>query len=387
MTETRLRELLHDLAEDAPPAALRRVEAAWHTAHRPRPRRGLVVAAAVGVATVATSVVVVQAPWRDDPVRPPGVTTATPTPTGSPRPTESSGPPDSRYHGVPVWWAPAARDDATLPELETGIPPLIDLSPSQDVLRPGERALAVYQVAGADERLLRLVVLTVDGDTRELPAGRIEPNRDEAGNSARLLHLSPTGDFLAISQPGSLEVYDVASGDWTSIDTPDWVAEGARWIDDHTLWVPDSLEDDGSGSTYAPDGRPLESAVRPGNPSLAVSPGDTSYSGPVAGPEAALAGSYFLQGPVRGGPYTNPEGVIARSGDATSILAVGAAGRSKVCCPVVGWLDAETVGFTTNGRILAWRVGSDRVYRVAQTTGVDPRTEFVTADWAAQALR
>ncbi|QLQ10532.1 MAG: hypothetical protein HZY75_09225 [Nocardioidaceae bacterium] len=172
-------------------------------------------------------------------------------------------PPDTHYAGAPVWWAPSAKQDKRLPWLDTVLPRSIDLSAGLAPFEPGERALAVFGVWDAETaEYQRFVVLTPAGETRLLAAPHIEDNRDESGNGAALFPgnggLSPDGWHLAFAQTSSIELYDLATGNWTTIDTPDWVAEGARWLDAETLLVPGMGS---SGSTFGVDGLPVE---RPG---------------------------------------------------------------------------------------------------------------------------
>jgi hypothetical protein len=150
--------------------------------------------------------------------------------------------------------------------------------------------------------------------------------------------------------------------------------------------VPNGVLGSGVGTTYDTDGVLLDRAVPRIFSDLHVAAADQPYGIWVDGPDA-VAGSYFLNGPVTGGPYSNPEGLVARVGDKRAVLALSVEGRSKGCCPVVGWLADGVLGFESQGRVLAWRVGTSTLYRVAEPVGLEQGKEVATASWAWQALR
>jgi hypothetical protein len=389
VSEQRLKDLLEDLVADVPRPDGQRIDMAWQAARRRSRRRGMaamVSAAAVVIAGTA----VVGGTLTDDREPSPGA----PTAGGSPSPTATSSPsvrpPDAAYDGVPVWWAPTAADEAGLTWFDSALPSSIDLSPGRPPLEPGEPALGVFTVLDVEtERPSRFLVLSSDGETRELAADHIEENRDEFGNVGALTPfnggLSPDGWHLFFAQQRSIELYDFESGSWTTIETPEWLAEGARWLDAQTIWVPDTFGGR-VGSTYGIDGRLLASGVRRVDPDITVTASDEPY-GIWVDSGNAVAGSYFLSGPVEGGPYTNPEAVVARVGDSRSVLALGIDGRSKGCCPVVGWLGGGVVALESGHRVLAWDTVTGAVYRVADSTGLVPGREGVDSSWAWQALR
>lgn len=390
MTEQRLRDLLVDLASDVPPPDDGRIGAAWNEA-RWRRRRGQVLAAAGVAAALVVGAVGVAGTSSDGR----GPTPAERSPATSPTAVESTPPsspraPDASYGGVPVWWAPTAADEAGLSWFGSVLPRSIDLSPGRSPVVPGEPALAVLTVQEAESaRPLRFVVLTPDGETHELAASHLRAVRDEFGNAAALTPpnggLSPDGRHVFFAQQSSLELYVFASGTWITIDTADFAAEGARWLDPGTIWVPSGLGRS-SGTTYGVDGRVVSTDVRHTDPSLGVTTADEPYGIWVDSGDA-VAGSYFLQGPVDGGPYTNPEAVVARKGDRRAVLALGINDRSKGCCPVVGWLGDSVVALESGDRVLAWDIVTGTLSRVSELVGVDPETERTATSWAWQALR
>lgn len=390
MSEERLKVLLVDLAADVPPPDDRLIDSAWVAARRRR-RRGRVLATAGVAAALVIGAVGVAGPLTGtrEPARvdrsPASSPSAVETPLASrPRPADAS------YGGVPVWWAPPASEEARLTWFGSTLPRSIDLSPGRSPVVPGDSALGVFTVQEAESaRPLRFLVLTRDGETRELPASHLEPVQDEFGNAAALTPwnggLSPDGRQVFFAQRSSLEVYDFTSGTWITLDTADFTAEGARWLEPGTIWVPTELGGI-SGTTYGVDGRLDATDVRHTDPSLGVTAADEPY-GIWADSGDAVAGSYFLQGPVEGGPYTNPEAVVAQQGERRAVLALGINGRYKGCCPVVGWVDDSVVALQSGDRVLAWDVATGALHRVAELVGVDPETERADASWAWQALR
>ncbi len=390
MSEQRLKELLDDLARESPQPDSLRIDTAWQVAVRRHRRRNALVAAGAAGAVIIGLAVAVGVRTGDIDV-PPVDTTPPTTPSHSPTSTAPTEPPDTRYNGVPVWWAPPAAQEAELPWLDALLPRAIDLSAGQPPIVPGQPALGLFIVMNLETAdPLRLVALNSDGDTAELSARHIETNHDQNGNAGALTPfnggLSPGGWHAFIAQQSSLELYDFRSGAWSTIDTPDWLAEGARWLDPETIWVPNHLGG-GLGTTYGVDGRVSRRAVPRVVPDIQVDPADTPYGIWVDAPDA-VAGSYFLQGPVSGGPYANPEAIVTRIGDQRAALALPIEDRGKGCCPVVGWVDNETLAFESGAlRVLAWRVGTRDLYRLAELTGLAAGREAVDASWAWEALR
>jgi hypothetical protein len=384
MSEQRLKDLLEELAADVPYPDGQDIDAAWQAARRRTRRVSVLAAASAAVALIVGTTVVFGTRTGDDSL-PPG--NGTPSPASSaPERTE----PDAMYGGVPVWWAPPAAAETRLQWIDSKLPKTVDVGPGQPLVEPGESALGLFAVNDLEAgRPVRFIVLTATGDTRELPARHIEGNRDQGGNAGALMPfnggLSPTGRHVFLAQQSSIELYDFASGTWTTIDTPDWLAEHARWLDAKTIWVPNGPDSD-VGSTYGIDGRLLDPEVRHSESDIQLTAADQPYGIWVDAP-SALAGTYFLHGPVKGGPYGNPEGVVARVGNKTSILALSVDGRGKGCCPVVGWLGDDMLGFESGGRVLAWKVATGAVYRVTDVVGLKRGTEAVASSWAWQALR
>lgn len=394
MTDTDLRDLFHAAGGDLDGPDPVAIDRAW----RDGTRRRLGSRAAVlgSVAAVAVTVVVsgmlggsverVQpTPAVDTPTSTPSTSAPTSTPATSAPPTKGAAPvarPAGHYAGAPVWLAPSVTEEADLPLLPGVVaPPVIDL----DTAEAGpidEPVVALF--AGQGEQAF---ALTASRRVVEIDTSQLDPVTDEGGNPRNpLSYYSLSGDGLGIFfiQNSSLEVLDVMTGEWTSVETPDWLAEGARWMESGRIWVPDVRGGDSAGTVHD---------VATGTTSVSVidwvrgwaGPGDGQW-GPVAWAGAGTAQAAFLVGPVSGGTLSNPQalmvelfggGVAARDGE-RQVLALDYGGpgegtRGKGCCIALGWLDADTVLFSSSGtegqRILAWDVGTEAIYRVTEILG------------------
>lgn len=385
MNDTSLKQALDDLATALPASPAPDLDTVWQTARRRRTRGGLLLAGGlvVALAAAAGGVQAVVTGLGSAPVA------ATPSPRPSPSASPSASPAAS-YGGAAVWWAPPATAEPDLPWLDGRLPRRIDLATdsARTDFTPGVSALALFTVVDGDTgEPRRLLLLTADGEVRRLPAEHLRAFHDEGGNAAALTPLngglSPDGWALFIAQQDGLELYDLRTGRWRTVATGEWVAEGARWLDPGAIWVPEVLGAD-TGTLWAVDGTRLAEGVGWGPPDLAPSEADEAYGVWVdAGDD--LAGSYFLAGPVPGGMVSNPEGIVARIGDVTSVLALSQADRGKMCCAAVGWLDPETVAFRSQQRVLAWHVPTGRLHRVSDTTGVAGNDRALVT-WAWRAL-
>lgn len=258
---------------------------------------------------------------------------------------------------------------------------MIDLDAAQ-VGAVGEPVVALFSGRGE-----RAFALTASHRVVEIDTSRLEPLTDEQGNGRNpLSYYSLSSDRLSafFIQKSSLEVLDFVTGEWTSIDTPDWVAEEARWLSGGIL-VPDVLGDDSAGRLHQLAG---------GTTTLVdvdwaggwTGPGDELF-GPVAAGRFGTAQAAFTQMVVPGG-MSYPQAIMVDQAGARNVLTLdyGGAGeggtRGKGCCVALGWLDRDTVLFSSSGsegqRILAWDVGTPSVYRVSGILG--PASIIALAD-------
>ncbi len=375
MTTEKLRDLLHEQVADVTTTDLSVV--AWRDGQRIRRRRSIAVVG--GTAAAALAVAAGVNVLGDEPGRgTTGPTTSTPTPTSESTPTPSG--PDGRYAGVPLWVAPRVAEEAALPRLEgTGLPSEIDLSPGPPSAAGIDRAVAVLGV-WPDGDLSRVVAVGADGGSYDVALdGQVEGVRDEQGNRISALTsegLAPQGSRVFFIQERSLEVYDFQSGEWTSIATPPFLAEGARWLSETEIWVPDRLGQPRSGTSYdVGGGDPMVSMVKWVGMTWE---GEGEAFGPLAATSDGMAQSYFLS--------DGTDAVVAQVGDATDVLRFAPLDeRWKGCCPVVGWSTPDTLvveSRSADARVLAWRVGSHDVRLVSTIVGWVPGEESYVASWA-----
>lgn len=369
MTDQDLRDLLHDRVSDVagPDLSAR----AWQRAAHLRTRRRATVAGGVAAAVAVVAVVAASVDGRA-----PGGSDGGPAssvPSGSPGPDQGADASQATrradYRGAAVWEAPPPEAELALPRWsEPSLPEVID---------PGD---ATMGVPGAPARGLvadgrRVFALGEGGVLFELDLARLAPVSDEGGNRLRPVtaySLAPDGRHAFFIQESSLEVLDLVTGRWQTLDTPDWLAEGARWASDHEVWVPDALTSRGSGALHDLDGTVSQAQVR----WLGLDFGGEEVWGPPTAIGDRVAQDMFLTGPVDGTGVSNPEAVVVETGGRHDVLTMwpaGSATRQKGCCEVLGFLDGDTVLFASKSsegsRLLAWRVGTREVSLVSELAG------------------
>lgn len=389
MTDQRLRDLLHEQVADLEPTDLS--GDAWAGARRIRQRRtALVASAAVAtLAVVAGSLALTKGDGA-------GPADPAPTPTNEQTAVPSSTvEPGRDYRGAKTWWAPVDTAEADLPELASlPYPPEISLAPDLPPHSAGVLAHAVYELSGDGPRPGRVVIVGHDGLTHALDVGRLDPVTDEEGNVLSPLtaeSLAPDGQHVFFIQDSSLEVYDLTTGDWATYDTVAWLAEQARWISATDVWVPGELgRPDGIGTTYDVTGGSADTSRTA--PARVWDTSDEPY-----GVVRESAGGGVAQAVFLAAEATDPGGtrlggldaVAARPGSSGGVhllvMPGQGDGRWKGCCPVIGWLDDETVLFQSRSnamRILAWRVGTADLRRVSRITGWEPGEEVPVGSFA-----
>lgn len=387
MTDQRLRDLLHEQVADLEPSDLS--GAAWAGARRIRQRRVAVVAgsAVAIVAVVAGSLVLA----RGDGGEP---TDPAPTPTTEQSVQSASVEPGRDYRGAKTWWAPSSAAEMDLPLLRgTPLPDEIDLAEGAPAHPAGVRAVAVYQLAGESVAPGRVVVIGADRTSYSLDVGRLDRVTDEQGNALTPLmaeSLAPDGKHVFFVQDSSLEVYDLMAGTWATYDTVPWLAESARWISDTEIWAPGELgAPDGPGTSYDVTGSGRDTTL-PEVPRVwdtADEPwGPVRVSGGGGVAQAAFLAEAAMD--PKGVPTGGLDALAARVGaGAVQLLVMPGpdSGRWKGCCPVVGWLDDETVllqSRSNTSRILAWRVGTPDLQRVSRLVGWEPGQEVPVGSFA-----
>ena len=374
MTDQDLRALLQervadlattDLSPDLAPAA-------WHAAGRRRTRRRATAIAGAAASVLVVLAIVAGVAGARDHGPDGGPASSAPIPSGGSD--EGAAVPTATrmddYRGAAVWEAPPADLELDLPRWrEPSLPEVLD------------PATATTGPAGSPARGLvtegrRVFALGEGGSLSELDVSGLAPVSDEGGNRLSPVtsySLSPDGVRAFFVQERSLEVLDLVTGRWQTVETPEWLAEGARWVSADEIWVPDELSSSGAGTLYGLDGSVSMANVH--WVELGFGTDDDTW-GAVASTRNRMAQTVFLAGPVDATGVSNPEAVVVRTGarfDVLTMWPAGTATRQKGCCEVLGFLDDDTVLFaskSTEGyRLLAWRVGTADVYLVSRFAG------------------
>lgn len=387
MTDADLRDLFQAAApepERPDPAAIDR---AWRDGYRRRAGSRAAIAGSVVVTAAAVSAVVVF-DGLGGPVSPAPAPSA-PSSTESPQ-SEETAPvegPDTTYAGAPVWVSPKAEDRADLPSLEnTGLPDEVDLSAEGPAASELDAAVGVLGVVGSDAELSRVVAVGVDGEAYTLDIDdRLERVTDEGGNAMSALSgegLSPDGTHVFFRQESALAIYDFRARSWSTIRTPQWTAETARWTDGG-IFVPD--EPWGSvGTVYSLDGS------RQGRLTLDTTAwnGGEPYGPERAAPAGETAQSYFItmDSDSDAWSFVGVNAVVVSVEGRPRLLVhdMGAPG-GKMCCPIAGWLGPTVVAFQSGTQLLGWEVPGRGVSRITDVTGLQSGQESYVASWAFSA--
>jgi hypothetical protein len=353
VTTARRRELMDERVADVEGRAL--AARAWARADGVRRRRRYAVTgtAAAAVLVVAGGVAVLDD--RTDADAPPS---GRPTTSSSPEP--STSPPEipratlsGEFRGAPFWWAPAASRDAELPVLQVpGLPEELSMAQAPYGDEPPPRVDAVFGLGKQQYVLLDdSEMVTVD------LSDRLGPVADEGGNPFSPIgptSVSPDGSQVFFRQPGRVEVWDLPSNSWRTVETPEY--ENALWSLDGQLWTGDGPAPERAEPWTGPDIQYSPVVVGPGGSA------ELDFTG----------GAAEVPGADEPGHYANPELLAAVQDGSPGVLGIGIDDRSKGCCSLVGWFSHDFVLFQAvsrgEWRVLAWRVGTPDLYRVSVLT-------------------
>ncbi len=386
MTQHQLRDLLHERVADETTVDLTR--GAWRAGRQHRRRRSLAVGGGVVAGALAVSGAFA---WIDTSPRPTGTPSAQASTSASPAATGAG--PDATHQGVDVWWSPDQTEERELPYVDDGpFPHTLDLAvrtkalvgPARAAFATGDTVLLV----GEQNSIVSIDVSRLDDVA--LPHGyRVAPT------SSRML--SPGGTRLLFPQDRSIEVYTIATGAWSTIET-DGEGEGdsnayAVWVDDFHIGVLPRV-DGGDGPRYTLGGRRsggfASYAVPPSFATRQAVPyGDTEMTDYTAARSWGMGG---IDLPHRGDSVSDPELISVETPDLSGVLAMtdvrtdGSDSRYKDCCPVVGWLDDQTVVYLSRQAehtLVAWTVGTHEFRRVTTITGGSGDAQYDAASFAA----
>ena len=291
------------------------------------------------------------------------------------------------YQDLPIWWSPDLDEELDLLWLrDSPLPRDTDLTAEVPALadQPIERAVAAF--AGPDLRDPASVVLVAPGgEVRRLDLSGLESWADSSGvphSLATPSMLSPDGRRLVFPQDGHLSLYDLATHEWSQLDTGGAETAYVRWRLDDLLVLP--LERAPTGPSFTVDGEPwgraeispplvldLMEAMR--NPyglertiddEVATRSAQSWGMGPaipVREPAAYFSGPAHL--------------VVTGGADGSSILAFMTGfddERWMDAPPVAGWLDADTVVYESVAEdrdlMIAWDVDTRTFRRVMSVT-------------------
>jgi hypothetical protein len=95
---------------------------------------------------------------------------------------------------------------------------------------------------------------------------------------------------------------------------------------------------------------------------------------------------YGAHVPVPPGAIGNPETVVVQreTGPSTILAIIGEpnSGRYKLCCPVVGWTDDQTLVYESRSgepKLIGWSVGTDHFELVSRIVGLGTDEWYVAS--------
>ncbi|NNM44549.1 hypothetical protein [Knoellia koreensis] len=414
MTDRDLTGLLERASADLPEVDF--ASDAWADAYAAQSRRRRRLTTGVGaVAAAALAVGAVQI-WGSDGsanrTPTPGVTATTPPVTGT------------LADGTAYAELPLEGKESELPQLDVGLPKLIDTSRPrmmQSALR-GEPPTVVgvtLEPTTPELKAYRVLLIRPSGELLEVDGLTLKPVRDTGGNEAMPLGTRTIGGggMVAFPQPGEVVVVD-RRGEVTRFPVPSEYVQEVSWTpsndsvvirsDDGKVWtldpwkpgakaveVVDTLATGVTGLRVAEENRSLSvtwndlvTGKRAGQRTIGA-PVYELWQRPVGSATWVASGAFFDQAltseVIRRGNGPIYQGVVAvplERGKAKLLLAPenpdGQEGRYKGCCTPLAWWNASTVLLQTNGShpswILAWNVDTGQVSKVTRIA-YDPKTD------------
>lgn len=357
MSDTRIRELLADLADSV--AAPDLAEDAWSAAHRPRGRIRAGAAAAL-VAAVAVTVAVIANVERNHPLRRDPVT--------GPHPRTA----------VNVQVAPEVTRESSLPHRDVGLPAVINLDRNAPTLAadPIVRASAAFGVSSSSASRSTqptVVLIAPDGTQRTLDISQLH-RAAAAGGGAEppfvATSLSPDGRRLVFAVDGGVVSYSLTTGQWIHYTVVGYPTDEPAWNADGSIQVGSARIDPTTKkvtSSPAPTTR-WPAGIRVEQP-----------WGPARRVADRTAQEALLRSSPRPVDDPAPEAVVV-SGPAPAVLLiphVGTEERYIGCCAVAGWSGPNAVIYESRSgpestgqvtRLLSWDITRRKVTLAATVT-------------------
>ena len=391
MTQQQLRDLMRErVADETMPDLSAR---AWRAGQRLRRRRRMAAVGGVVATTAVVSGVValVDSSPRPDRPNPVAPSSGTQTPSLSASPSASTAP-DGFLGALPVYYAPTLAEEARLPLMVEGRPPLpevLDVRGARSTAAdaPMDRAVAAVRAGRQAER--SVVLVSPEGeyavvDTSQLSrAGDVNANMHDPESSKML---APDGRHLAFPQGDHLMLFEVATRSWSRHDMPASADpfEFVFWLDEQSVLVfgaDNAARVDVASGVVTPDERPRW----PAPPGLGARASYSSF--PVVAGDGSAAQSWFSGRRVTGAavPTGAPEVLVVQA-DQTVVAAfvdsapAGPGGeRFLGCCPAATWVAPGVPAYLSVGdtmRLIAWRAGTDRFEVVSEVVGWSGAVSF-----------
>jgi hypothetical protein len=293
---------------------------------------------------------------------------------------------DASAQGVPVWWAPDLDDELVLPWVDgSAIPRDINLGDDVPDLADEPVDAAVAAFAEPDMRHPESVVLlTADGDLRRLDVSRLEPWDDHGVpySVATPSMLAPDGRHLVFPQQGHLMVYDLATQQWTHLDTGEAETAYIAWWDARTLAL---LPEEFGGDATLIDLFGQDLGTAPWSPptnafQVGLAPGDAQgpwHENAAADTVQEWGSAAYVPVPDSSTYYAGPAFAAVVDGGETRALAfpelVDGPARFYETPVLVTWLDDDTVVYESRAAdrdlLVAWDVGTQEFRRLAAISG------------------
>lgn len=385
MTDTELRDLFRDAAPSLAGPDPTAIDRAWRDGTRRRfGARAAVVGSIAAAAAAVTGVAVL------DLGSPSGTAPASQDPSGGVRPLDDTA--DLTVGTTSMWLSPTPDEELALPDVDGGpVPTTIDLaadapSATEQPLRSAVAALAPY----GDEPIDRLLLIDPEGERRWLDITDLEfdPERVRPVTPGML---SPNGKTLVFPQDGHVMRFDVPTGEWRRLETGTEGDVSISWASPRYVLVMTEATG-GVLQVFGLDGRPRGNALEPDPETapLGVDGPAADYSpygiGPGRGIRSVL--SWVGSRPVEVDGGSGYELMVVTDQPRSRGLLFDDGGeRWLQCCPVVGWLDDDTVVYESRKaepQLVAWTIGRDDFASVTRITGLPAKTGYV-ASWALSA--
>ncbi|HYJ68872.1 MAG TPA: hypothetical protein VEX15_14575 [Nocardioidaceae bacterium] len=382
MTEQRMRELLHEVADVVPPPNA--ADQAWRRSVRVRRRRTVGTVLAVAASIVAVVGLVSFATDGTAP-GPDPVHQSAPVAVARVPEAAMARPADARIDGGSAWVGPTVAEDARLPHATSVLPGSIDLAGDFETTTQPGRAVAAF--AASDSEHLMPAVLVVDHggrvsrlDVSDLDLDLVTKPDDGYVLPLNISSLSPDGRQLVFAQNDAVVLYNLVTGhhvEWSNGDADSYYVGWTETTDGLRIQVVDDLMNPDTGKityTSTDDGESDESD------GVALWPARTEWGSKA---QSVLDRPVPALGPGLGDPV-----LITITGETQALLALPVEGddRLRPRSRVVGWLGPDAVAFQSQDygtfHVLGWNTDSGAVQRLTDVALPSDWDAGVIASWA-----